>query len=202
MIKNIVFDMSDVMLRFDRNAIFESKGISGEDRILLDREVYLSIEWSMVDEGIIDEEEAYRRMCARLPERLHEKVRQLVFEWEKPVYPMPGMAELVKELREKNYNVYLLSNAGRRQPVYWQCVPGHEYFMDTLVSYEVGVVKPQPEIYLMALNRFKIDPRESVFIDDNSLNAAGAMLCGMEGIVFHGDSEELRNKLRVLKVDC
>lgn len=200
MIKNIVFDMADVMFRFDRNAIFESKGIFGEDKTLLDREVYLSVEWSMVDEGIIDEEEAYRRMCARLPERLHEKLRQLVFEWD--IYPMPGMAELVKGLREKGYGVYLLSNAGKRQPEYWQEVPGHEYFLDTLVSYEVRVVKPQPEIFLMAFNRFKIDPRESVFIDDNSLNAAGAMLCGMESIVFHGDSEELRNKLRALKVDC
>ncbi len=202
MIKNIIFDMGNVLIKFDKKCFLEAVNVSPEDNALLEREVYVSVEWAMMDRGTLTEKEAAERMCARLPERLHEKVHQLVDEWDRPILPMSGMAELTGELKAKGYRLFLLSNASYRQHEYWPEIPGSEYFEDTLISADVKLVKPQPEIYLMALHKFNAKPEESVFIDDATNNVEGAVYCGMEGIVFHGDTEELRRKLNAIGVDC
>jgi len=202
MIKNIVFDMGNVLIKFDRNAFLDKIGVFGEDRELLMREVYLSLEWSMMDRGSLTEEQGAERMCRNVPERLHRTVYALTSEWDRPLMPIDGVAELVRELKEKGYRIFLLSNASYRQHEYWDKIPGSECFEDTVISADVKLVKPQPEIYLYAMYKFGIRPEESVFIDDSTPNVEGAVYCGMEGIVFHGDSEELRRKLRNLGVDC
>lgn len=202
MIKNIIFDMGNVLIKFDKKCFLEAVYVSPEDNALLEREVYVSVEWAMMDRGTLTEKEAAERMCARLPERLHEKVHQLVDEWDRPILPMSGMAELAGELKAKGYRLFLLSNASYRQHEYWPEIPGSEYFEDTLISADVKLVKPQPEIYLMALHKFNAKPEESVFIDDATNNVEGAIYCGMEGIVFHGDTDELRKKLNAIGVDC
>lgn len=202
MIKNIIFDMGNVLIKFDKKCFLEAVNVSPEDNALLEREVYVSVEWAMMDRGTLTEKEAAERMCARLPERLHEKVHQLVDEWDRPILPMSGMAELAGELKAKGYRLFLLSNASYRQHEYWPEIPGSEYFEDTLISADVKLVKPQPEIYLMALHKFNAKPEESVFIDDATNNVEGAIYCGMEGIVFHGDTDELRKKLNAIGVDC
>ena len=202
MIKNIIFDMGNVLIKFDKKCFLEAVNVSPEDNVLLEREVYVSVEWAMMDRGTLTEKEAAERMCARLPERLHEKVHQLVDEWDRPILPMSGMAELAGELKAKGYRLFLLSNASYRQHEYWPEIPGSEYFEDTLISADVKLVKPQPEIYLMALHKFNAKPEESVFIDDATNNVEGAVYCGMEGIVFHGDTDELKKKLNAIGVDC
>ena len=202
MIKNIIFDMGNVLIKFDKKCFLEAVNVSPEDNALLEREVYMSVEWAMMDRGTLTEKEAAERMCARLPERLHEKVHQLVDEWDRPILPMSGMAELAGELKTKGYRLFLLSNASYRQHEYWPEIPGSEYFEDTLISADVKLVKPQPEIYLMALHKFNAKPEESVFIDDATNNVEGAVYCGMEGIVFHGDTDELKKKLNAIGVDC
>lgn len=202
MIKNIIFDMGNVLIKFDKKCFLEAVNVSPEDNALLEREVYVSVEWAMMDRGTLTEKEAAERICARLPERLHEKVHQLVDEWDRPILPMSGMAELAGELKAKGYRLFLLSNASYRQHEYWPEIPGSEYFEDTLISADVKLVKPQPEIYLMALHKFNAKPEESVFIDDATNNVEGAVYCGMEGIVFHGDTDELKKKLNAIGVDC
>ena len=202
MIKNIVFDMGNVLIVFDRGVFLDKVGVTGADRELLLREVYLSLEWSMMDRGSLTDEQAAERMCRNVPERLHNTVRALTSEWDRPILPIDGIAELVRELKEKGYRLFLLSNASYRQHEYWNLIPGSECFEDTVISADVKLVKPQPEIYLYAMYKFGIRAEESVFIDDSTPNVEGAVYSGMNGIVFHGDSEELRRKLRELGVDC
>ena len=100
-----------------------------------------------VDTTGMTEEEAAASMCSRLPERLHEQAHLLVDRWDRPILPVPGMAELVRELKEAGYGVYLLSNASYRQHEYWPRVPGSEYFDGTLISADVKLIKPCAEIY-------------------------------------------------------
>ena len=202
MIKNIIFDMGNVLIKFDRSIFLDRIGVTGEDREILLREVFLSIEWSMMDRGSLTEEQAMERMCRRVPERLHKAVRALTSEWDRPILPIDGVEELVRELKSKGYHLYLVSNASYRQHEYWPLIPGYECFEDTVISADVKLIKPQPEIYLYAMYKFGIRPVESVFIDDAGPNVEGAVYSGLHGIVFHGDTGELREKLRELGVDC
>ena len=162
--------------------------------------VYLSLEWAKMDRGSMTEEEAAASMCSRLPERLHEQAHLLVDRWDRPILPVPGMAELVRELKEAGYGVYLLSNASYRQHEYWPRVPGSEYFDGTLISADVKLVKPCAEIYELLYSTFDLTPSECLFIDDSAANIEGAERTGMPGIVFHGDADELRGEMKAFGV--
>jgi len=201
MIKNIIFDMGRVLIQFDQDYFIEKIGITDpEDKVLLKRAVFYSLEWARMDRGSLTDEEACQIMCSKLPERLHEAVELLTCKWDRPILPIEGMAELVKELKEKGYKIYLLSNASIRQRKYWDQVPGSEYFDGTVISAEEKLVKPQPEIYKLICDRFNLVPSECVFIDDAINNCEGAFLCGINPIVFHGDVTETREKLAELGV--
>ena len=76
MIKNIIFDMGGVLIRFDRKYFIERLGISGEDEELLMREVFHSLEWVRMDRGSLTDAEAAESICRRVPERLHDAVQR------------------------------------------------------------------------------------------------------------------------------
>lgn len=204
MIKNIVFDMGNVIIRFDPELFMVRLDLAEEDRRLLKRELFVSLEWSRMDRGSLTDEEAAEIVCRRVPERLHDAVRRLVGMWDRPILPVEGMYELVEELRGMGYGIYLLSNASFRQHDYWPRVPASKFFDGTLISADVKLVKPQPEIYRLLCDKFSLLPEECVFIDDSTSNAEGAYFCGINALVFHGDAHEMRLKLNELgvKVKC
>ena len=149
-----------------------------------------------MDRGTLTEEEALPVFCSRLPERLHEPVRRLVMEWDQPeIIPVPGMADLVRELKARGYGIYLLSNASSRLHDYFPRIPGSECFDGIMVSGDEKLVKPQPEIYRTLFQRFGLKAEECFFVDDLPPNIEGAYICGMAGFVFHGDTAELRQAL-------
>lgn len=203
MIKNIVFDMGNVLIYFNRGIFLDKVGVTDpEDREILLREIYLSLEWSQMDRGSLTDAEAAAIMEKRVPDRLKHYVHALVEEWDRPVLPIAGVEELVRELKGKGYGIYLLSNASFHQHDYWERVPAWECFDGTMISADEHLVKPQPEIYLRLCSKFSLVPGECVFIDDSTPNCEGAYYSGMAAVVFHDDIRELRQKLRDLGVDC
>ena len=193
--------MGNVLLRFDRDYFLNAVGVKPEDRRTLMNNVYLSLEWAKMDRGSMTEAEAAESICRRLPQRLHEQAHLLVDRWDRPILPVPGMAELVRGLKAAGYGIYLLSNASYRQHEYWPRVPGSEYFDGTLISADVKLVKPCHEIYELFFSTFSLKPAECLFIDDSAPNIEAAERAGMPGIVFHGDSDELLLEMRKLGVN-
>ena len=197
MIRNIIFDMGGVLLRFEPDYFIARLGITGADADLLKREVFRSADWVRMDRGTLTDEEGVRSICRRLPEHLHAAAEELICRWEFPeIIPMEGMEALIAELKAAGYGIYLLSNAFSRQHQYWPRVPGSQYFDDTFISADVKLIKPQREIYELALQKFGAVGEECVFIDDLPSNIEMAENCGICGVVFHGDVNVLRSDLR------
>lgn len=201
MIRNILFDMGNVLIRFDRKLFLDRLEVSEEDKTILLREVFANVEWAQMDRGSKTEETALQSMCRRLPQRLHAAAEILTLHWDEPLIPIDGMYELVEELKQKGYGVYLLSNASTRQHAYWPRIPASRFFDGKLISADVHAVKPQPEIYKMCLEKFGLKAEESFFIDDVNANVEGALHCGLSGAVFFGDVSRLRKELRAAGVD-
>ncbi len=196
MIRNIVFDMGGVLIRFTPEIYVRRLGVGPEEEKLLLRQVFRSLEWARMDRGSLTDGQAWESICGRLPEHLHEAARKLVLEWDRPICAVEGMYELAEDLKRAGYGLYLLSNASLRHSEYWQRVPVSRFFDGVLVSSSVGLVKPQPEIYRLLCGRFRLDAEECFFVDDLPGNVEGAYFCGMRGAVFHGDAAELRERLR------
>ena len=195
MIRNIIFDMGNVLLRFEPEVFMERIGVAREDRPLLWREIYHSREWVQMDHGTLAEADAAKLIADRVPERLRDTVRKLVMDWDRPILPVAGMVELAGELKGMGYKIYLLSNAGLRQHDYWPRVPGSELFDGKLISADVRLLKPDYAIYRLLCEKFSLDPAECFFIDDNPGNIEAAYCCGILGAVFHDDMSVLRRDL-------
>lgn len=201
MIRNIIFDMGQVLIRWTPTQIASLLELPAKDVQLVERELLRSVEWILLDRGTITEADAVESVCARLPEHLHDGVRQLVTGWWNwPLVPVEGMAQLVRELKSMGYGIYLLSNASSRLHEFFNRIPGAECFDGKLVSADHGLLKPQSEIYWTLYAQFALNPAECVFVDDLPSNVDGAMLTGMTGLVFHGDVSRLRRELRALGV--
>ena len=201
MIKNIVFDMGNVIIRFDRDAFIDRFGVSEEDRRILLREIFLSPEWVMMDRGTLTDEQAADILCPRVPEHLRDIARKLIGFWDRPILEVEGIEPLIEELKDKGYGIYLMSNASCRQPDYWQRVPAARFFDGTLISYSVKLVKPMPEIYEKFFEKFSLKREECFFIDDSPANIEASLYVGMPGAVFHNDIHRLRRELRAAGVD-
>lgn len=195
MIRNILFDMGNVLIHFSPELYVGRLGVEEEEAHQLLRQVFHSVEWVQMDHGLIDEEEVVRRICRRLPDHLHEAVRRLVFEWDEPILPMEGMYELVNDLKQAGYGIYLLSNASVRHPMYWPKIPASRFFDGLVISAKEGIMKPREEIYLLLCSRFGLDPGECFFIDDLPANVEAARYVGMDGMVFGGSAAEVRREL-------
>ena len=200
MIKNILFDMGNVLIHFDRKVFLDRLDVTEEEKQQLLREVFLSVEWVQMDRGTLAEPEAEVQICRRLPEHLHPAVHSLVSLWDEPMLPVLGMAELLEELKQNGYGIYLLSNASIRQHEYWPKIPGWQFFDGKVISADEKIMKPHPDYYRIALERFGLKPEECFFIDDVPANIEGALFCGISGAVFHKDISLLRSQLRAAGV--
>jgi putative hydrolase of the HAD superfamily len=197
MIKNIIFDMGQVLIHWRPFMFVQGFGLSQEEEQLLTKEVFTNIEWPQLDRGTISDEEAILSINKRLPEKFHPFVEEIITGWwKRPLVPMEGMEAIVKELKENGYRIYLLSNASLWLRTYFDRIPGSQYFDGHIVSSEHKLLKPQHEIYEKLFERYNLIPEECFFIDDSPYNIEGAYMCGMPGAVFHGDVEELRYNLQ------
>lgn len=201
MIRSIVFDMGQVLIYFHPEMFFDRMGVPQADRPLLEREMFRSVEWTQTDRGTLDEDGAIEAFCARLPQRLHGYVRTMVQDWWKePLAPVPGMAELIAELKELGYGVYLLSNASSRLHEYFPRIPGSQYFDGKIVSADWKQLKPEREIFQTLFREMELKPEECLFIDDLPHNVEGAVFSGMSGIIFRDDMPRLRRELNAAGV--
>lgn len=200
MIRNIVFDMGGVLLHYDPARFVELLQVSEEDRALLMREVFQTVAWFRMDRGTIEEEEAAKVMKGNLPPRLHGEVDRLIRWWELELRPMDGMEDLLRELKELGYRIYLLSNATVRQPEYFDRVPASRYMDGKMVSAFYHLLKPQHEFFEAMLREFDLKAEECFFVDDSVANVEGAYWVGIAGAVFDGDVSRLRRALNAAGV--
>lgn len=202
MIRNILFDMGNVLLCFDPQRFIDRLELDEADAKLLRWEVFDSTEWVELDRGTMNDEQALASMCRRIPERLHGAARGLVERWDEPRIPMDEICALVGRLSEAGYGLFLLSNASLRHHAYWPRLPVAEYFGDRLmISSDWNLLKPDPAFYQKALELFQLRADECLFVDDNPMNVESAQRLGISGIVYHGDPKQLCVRLREKGVD-
>ncbi|MFR5171548.1 MAG: hypothetical protein ACLTD6_10190 [Clostridium paraputrificum] len=105
MVKNIIFDLGNVVLKYDNLAYLKSK-IEDSDKIDKLREiVFRGPEWIMLDEGTITEETAIEQICRNNPE-LEADIRNVFDNWYSLLEPIESTVEIISELKEKGYNFF------------------------------------------------------------------------------------------------
>jgi putative hydrolase of the HAD superfamily len=96
----------------------------------------------------------------------------------------PTIVDVLLDIKKKGKKICLLSNADIIDVMHWDKSPLNELFDETIFSYEVGCLKPQREIYNIALKKMKVAPEKCIFIGDGgSDELKGAKELGMHTIL-------------------
>lgn len=199
-IKNLVFDMGNVLIQYNAQHYIEKYVPDKADWELMRREVFDSVEWVRMDHGTLSQTQAVASCCRRLPARLHSVAARLYADWNKEIAPMPGMEELVARAKCAGYGIYLLSNTSVRYHHFRKNIPALRWFDGEFISADWRMLKPDPAIYRTFCHHFRLIPTQCLMIDDTPANVYGAQLAGMRGVVFYGEAAELEARLALYGV--
>lgn len=200
MIKNIVFDMGQVLIRFNASSIAEQYTQSAEDKELLLQEVFHSTEWISTDRGTLTPKEAAEICKQRIPERLYPSVDKCFCSWHNELILIPEMENLVKNLKENYYKIYLLSNTSSDFYQFKDRIPALKYFDDLFISADWQIIKPDLRIYEKFCDHFALLPSECFFIDDNPANIEAAKYMGWNGTIFKNNFSELVKAIKTFDI--
>lgn len=198
MIKNIVFDLGNVLLSFVPSEYLIKKNYPDNIRNTILRDIFQSTEWKMLDNGDITVPEAIESIAAK--SSLKREEIALVFNFRRDImFPLDDNAKLLPELRKQGYKLYYLSNF----PLdVFQEIKNDFYFFrhfdGGIISAEVRLSKPDIRFYEYLIGKYSLNPSESLFIDDVEENVRAAEKAGMKAMFTDGSlniTEQLKKKL-------
>lgn len=92
---------------------------------------------------------------------------QFILAWRNIFTPNQAMWDTVKKLASENHTLILFSNTNSLHcPWIFQQFPDFSLFQGAILSYQVGTIKPRPDIYQHAISKFNLTPAETLYIDD------------------------------------
>jgi len=194
MIKNIIFDLGNVLLNFKPLEFLYAKIPEKQMAHQIYEEIFKSGEWLALDRGVITEEEAINAICDRNTEQ-SQLIKFVMNDWYQMLTPIEDVIDVLKELRNMGYKIYFLSNFHllAYEDVYKR-YDFFKYFDGGILSYKEKLMKPENDIYDKLIKTYEINPNESIFIDDTKENIDGATKLGFKTVLFTS-SLELRKKL-------
>lgn len=196
MIKNVIFDMGNVLLTYDPQVPLDAYCPDAESKALIRKVLFDGPEWQRRDKGDLTAAEQYEILKEKVPAEYHEALRRCVFEWMICMQPIPATVELVHSLKARGYHCYVISNAGVEFHDYFRRFGDISVFDGILVSCDVHLLKPSGEIFEHAVRAWGIEPAESLFVDDLPGNVEGARAAGLNAVLFTGDTAVVEAELR------
>lgn len=142
-----------------------------------------------LETGSISEPEFESAFGAKLGLQNHQRLIDSMFAG---MTPDEQMLSVVRELRRGGIHIGLISNSWSADHYDRDLLA--KLFEEVVISAEVGMHKPQPEIYLLAAERLEVEPSACLFVDDLRENCEGAEAVGMTAI-RHRNTEETRKRL-------
>lgn len=197
-IRNVIFDMGNVLMTFDGPRFAGLFTDTPEDADLLDGALFGTTMWSLLDSGTISHETMRRYALAHLPERLHPNLNECFDHWPEHSEPIAATNELGIRLKREGYGIYVLSNANARIMDQLGHAPVTPYLDGCVVSAKERIMKPDPAIFRLLCLRYRLDPAECLFVDDNADNCEGARVAGLRAFHYQDNVAELEASIRLL----
>ena len=190
-IRNLIFDIGDVLLDYRWRDMLIGHGMSPERAEYLGTHMFANPYWSIYDYGAEPEEVIVRGLQLIYPEYRDELAWFIENADQMPV-ERPAVCERIRELKEKGYRIYLLSNYPERL---FKLHTKHSPFMQMIdgavISYEVHMVKPERRIYQYLLDKYDLKAEECAFFEDRLPNVEAARRLGIDAHQVTSEAELL-----------
>jgi putative hydrolase of the HAD superfamily len=195
-LRAIFFDLGGVIVRTEyqapRERLAERLNMTYEDISKIVFEAETSRKASLGEISVKEHWLAVTRKL-RLPASEAESIRTEFFAGD---VIDRDLLDFIRSLRPQ-YKIGVISNAWGDLRDY---VVKHQFddaFDTLIISAEIGIMKPQPEVYQLALKQAQVEANEAAFIDDTPRNVEAANALGMHGIVFR-DPAQVKENLKAL----
>lgn len=195
MIKNIIFDLGNVLFRFQPSEFLLrfTDNVEYIDQFV--PKIFRSTTWMELDRGTISIENAKDKFISQYPNE-EEFLTVFFNHWMEMLTPIEKNVEILKAVRALGYKTYILSNYIKEAYTFIE----QKYNLFTLFDGQIisgfeKTIKPEEVIYLKLLNRFHLIPEESLFIDDVLFYLKPAKKLGMKAI-WNKPETDLREELR------
>ncbi len=199
MVKNIVFDISNVLAPFRFKEFLAEKGF---DEAMIKRIIKASAMtpyWTEYEKGKLTYEEAIEAFLSMDPD-IREELHKAYDSCSGIMGRYDYTEEWIDALKDAGYKLYCITNftpAGYEQC--YDCISFIERFDGCIFSFREGIAKPDPDIYMTLLRRYDLKAEECVFIDDTEENVLSAEKLGFAGILFTGYEDAIARLGEILK---
>jgi 2-haloacid dehalogenase len=194
--KAVIFDVGNVLYGWDPDAFLVRQIADDEARLRFIEDVDLYAWHETLDGG-----RPYAEAAAELDEKFPQYA-ELIAAWsdrfgETISGPVPGVHALVDRLAARGVPLYAITNfsADFWPPFFEKERAFFARFRGIVVSGEVKLLKPDPAIFWLALDRFRLRPADALFVDDRQINVDAALAVGLRAHLFV-DAADLEARLR------
>lgn len=197
MIKNVIFDLGNVLIDFKPIKYIKSLGYDDEKALEIFNKTIKDSIWTDMDRGIYRDKESYvSAFKTKYPEIQDDIDKFLGGPWvENVIFPLKDNLKMIDLVKEKGLNYYILSNYPKDAFEYtYDMCPFIQNGDGMVISYDVLMIKPDKNIYLKLLDKYGLKANECLFIDDLDINIEGAKSVGINAFVFK-DLEDRYKKL-------
>ena len=195
MIKNIIFDIGDVLVGYSPKKEVEKYNTNIDKIEIANRLIIKDDNWKKYLNGLIILEELLEYYNLQYPNYkiefsiLLEKKKQKYI-----IYEIEKNTDIVKKLSTR-YNIYLLSNITKETFEYVSKFAFIKQVKGGVYSFQEHISKPDKAIYKILLSKYDLLPEESIFIDDKLKNVEEAEKLGIKGIIYKKE-DNLSNLLK------
>jgi 2-haloacid dehalogenase len=195
----VIFDLGGVLLDWNPRHLYR-KLIPDEaacERFLAE---VCHPEWNVCQDAGRSFAEAEAEAIARHPDKA-ELIRAWLRRFDEMIpTSIQGTVDILERLHDRGVPLYALTNfSGETFRPTRERFPFFERFRGIVVSGDEKMLKPEARIYRLLCERYRVDPRQAVFIDDSFKNVEGARAVGLHGIHYQG-AEALAQELKYLSL--
>lgn len=170
MVKNIIFDLGNVIINFNQQAIINRFAKTDDEKEYLMENNFKAPEWRENDLGEIDNDEAIRRINKRHNNKYKELTENFWYNWYKEQKINEDIVAIANILKDKGYNIYVLSNMANETYNYFKDIDFFKLCNGIIISAQEHIKKPDERIFKILLDRYNLKSEECLFIDDDDTN--------------------------------
>ncbi|VLF45448.1 hydrolase [Streptococcus pneumoniae] len=196
---NIIFDLGNVLIEWNKEKILSKICKNDLEYNLFNKLVFQSNLWIDLDNGKISLEFLENQLIDEMGHQYQAQIHELVWNWFNYVDLYDEVYELIKQLKKKNFQIYVLSNTSSIFHILLDSVLSKvsSVLDGYVISCEVKMMKPQKEIYLSLVNKYQLDIKDCIFLDDLEENVEAARTLGIKAFQIK-ERKEISNILKDL----
>ena len=167
MIRNIIFDLGNVIINYNQEQIINNFTKKEEEIKYIYDEIFHAPEWELMDLGNITNDEAIEVINKRNEFKYQKLTDNFLHEWYKEQEINRDIVEIAKKLKRNGYKLFVLSNMAN---LTYEYLKNDEFFSlctGIIISAHEHLIKPDEKVFRLLLNRYNLNAEECLFIDDD-----------------------------------